>query len=150
MNTLPILALAAVASGYAAATARLDDYFASLPEPAPEIVAWSAAPAAGLSVHGMPGDLPGHEANAYDQPHCDANAGMTSVLSQDFQEQRIDTRTRADGLLFDLYASDDMGTWTLVHRGVDGISCVVSSGTGWTSVTSPEQIFDGANLASSS
>jgi hypothetical protein len=147
MNTLPILALATVASGYAASTARLDDYFNSLPEPAAEIMAWPAAPATGLSVYDMPGTVPGHEMLAYDQPHCGVDAELTRALSQDFQEQKIDTRTRADGLLFDLYTSADMGTWTLVHRGDDGVSCVVSSGTGWTDAATPDQIFDQADLA---
>ena len=48
----------------------------------------------------------------------------------------------------DLYASPNQGTWTRIHRGNDGIFCVVSSGTGWADASPPADVINIVHLAS--
>lgn len=149
MNPIPFLGLAMVAGGYFAATGQLDEHFRTLPgtPPPQEISAWPAAqrPAIGgtPSIYDMPGHVP-----AYAEPHCEATATLAATLDHDFAETPVETRIAADGLVFDLYASPLMGTWTLVHRGADGIACIVSSGTGWADGTDPDHVFSAADLSS--
>ena len=33
--------------------------------------------------------------------------------------------------VFEVWASDDTGTWTILKSGTDGVSCVMASGTNW-------------------
>ena len=46
-----------------------------------------------------------------------------------------------DGLRIELWTSDLMGTWTALHHGADGISCIVASGVDWTPEVSPEELI---------
>lgn len=140
MNALPFLGLALIASGYAAATDRLDAWFAAQPEA--EIVAYDAG--GDLAIY----DMLGHGAQPYDQPHCEAHAAMAENLNHDFAEEPVETRVSGDGLTMELWASDLLGTWTVVHKGEDGVSCIVSSGTGWEDGANPDLAFGDAGLAS--
>lgn len=151
MNPIPFLALGMIASGYAAMVGSLDadtSRSAALAEPAAEITAYPAFSGAGtddLAIYGMDG-LAASE--AYDRPHCEAHATMVAGLDHDFAESLVETEVKADGLMMELYASDLMGTWTLVHKGNDGIACIVSSGTGWTASATPDMVFAKVDLAS--
>ncbi len=136
MNPLPFLGLAAIASIYFAASDRLDARFAVLPQP--EIMAYGAGGDA--SVY----DMMSGDAQAMDQPHCEPDTTMAQNLSHDFAEEPVQVRTTGEGLEMELWASDLMGTWTVVHRGNDGISCIVSSGIGWTDATTPAKVFETA------
>ena len=33
--------------------------------------------------------------------------------------------------VFEVWASDETGTWTILKSGTDGVSCVMASGTNW-------------------
>ena len=139
MHLFPMLGLGLIATGYLAATDRMEARFAAMP--APEITAYDAGYDAGdPSVY----DMLGHGAQPYDQPHCEAHAAMAANLTRDFAEQPVATQVTAAGLRMELWASEPMGSWTLVHKGDDGVSCVVSSGTGWTADTRAENVFAAA------
>ena len=136
MNTLPILALGLVVSGYSFASAQLNDHFARPAET--QILAYAAE---GTD------DFAPDTNSALTAARCDAKDALASTLEADFQEDIINTSVQADGLVMDLYVSSDQGTWTLVHRGNDGISCVVSSGTGWTTRSTPQDVLASVNIA---
>ncbi|MBE2278056.1 MAG: hypothetical protein IAE87_17370 [Rhodobacteraceae bacterium] len=142
MNSLPFLALAAVASVYAVATDRLEEQFAVLS--APGIVAYEASP--NLAVYDM--EMLAADDQPYDQAHCMMHAAMAENLSHDFAEERVEARVSDEGLVMELWASEVMGTWTILHKGADGVSCVVTSGTGWADDAAPDQVFASADLAS--
>jgi len=143
MNPIPFLALGLIASGYAAFSSDITARVAA--EPA-QIVAYPAYVGTdNLSIYDMPGATPDA---AYDRPLCQDSATMVASLNHDFAETLVDTSLQADGLVMELYASTLMGTWTLVHKGDDGVSCVVTSGIGWTETATPDQVLAQANLAS--
>ena len=136
MNPVPFLGLALIASGYAAATDSLDRWFAAQPEP--QIAAYSAVqdgPAP--SVY----DMLNHGAEPYDRPHCAAHATLAASLTADFNEVQVASRTSGSGLVMQIFASEEMGTWTVVHAGADGVSCVVASGTGWMPGATPDMVY---------
>ncbi len=136
MNPIPFLALAAVASGYAVATERLDQYFANMPEP--EIVSYAASADGEFSVY----DVMADGSDAVTEPTCQTNDALAATLTHDFAETPVAQAVEGDGLVMQLWSSDLMGTWTMVHRGTDGISCIVSSGIGWTTASTPADVFD--------
>ncbi|WP_395542488.1 hypothetical protein [Neotabrizicola sp. sgz301269] len=143
MNPIPFLALGLIASGYAAFSSDITARVAA--EPA-QIVAYPAyAGTDQLSIYDMPGVTPD---DAFDRPVCQDSATMVASLDHDFAETLVDTSLQADGLVMELYASTLMGTWTLVHKGDDGISCVVTSGIGWTDTATPDQVLEQSNVAS--
>ena len=137
MNPLPFLGLALIASGYVAATDRLDQSFAA--DPAAEIAAYPAT-----ADGSMPAvyDVLGHGAEPYDRPHCAEHAVLATSLGEDFHENKVASRQGQSGQVMQIFASEEMGTWTVVHAGVDGVSCVVASGTGWSPATSPGMVYD--------
>lgn len=142
MNPLPILALAAVAGTYSVATHKLEQDFA-----APSYVQSISYPmsnADDISVYGLVERV----APAMDTARCEAQAQMNTILTVDFEEKPIEKRIVGDGLHVELWGSTEMGTWTLIHDGSDGVACVISSGIGWTDESLPDQIFLNAPLAS--
>lgn len=144
MNPLPFLALATVVGSYTLATDRLNQEFSPKQIIQTEQVSYMPGGADDLTVY----DVMERVAPALDSPRCEAETEMASVLERDYSEHPVDKRVVGDGLQVVLWGSSDMGTWTLVHNGGDGVACVISSGTGWTETSSPEEIFANAPLAS--
>lgn len=139
-NPLPLLALAGVAAGYAGAIHH-DPY-----EPAKTpLVAMQSYPAASpanfqnLSVTNLvrrTGD-----ALAENEPNCQSSTNIVATLKHDFGENRRDSWVQAKTLKMELWASDEMGTWTLVQHDAGGIACVLSSGIGWRSDSNTNDIL---------
>ena len=144
MNSLPILALGLVVSGYSYATAKLDDHFATTP--VVQIVAYDAEGTDDFTVYDM-ANLASQTPTDMTATRCDTAAVMAKSLENDFEEGFVNSSIKADGLVMDLYASPDQGTWTLIHRGNDGISCVVSSGIGWSDASKPQDVFNPVHLS---
>lgn len=141
MNPLPFLALAAVTSGYFAATEATNTYFDELPSP--ELTTYSANANADLSVY----DVLAHGAQPVDEPHCSAHGLIAETLSHDFDEHPVEIRKTSDELVLQLWASELMGTWTMVHKGDDGISCIIASGAGWTGSEDAAMAFQSVPVA---
>ncbi|MEZ5798656.1 MAG: hypothetical protein R3D63_14970 [Paracoccaceae bacterium] len=144
MYPLPILALGVIASGYGYATVEMNARAADAP--APGIQAYPARSGSDdLAVYDMPGMAP------FDitSPYCETAPTLAATLKHDFEEVPVDTSTQGDGLTMVLFASEVMGTWTLVHQGDDGMSCIVSSGTGWTASAQPEDVLAAVPVAGS-
>ena len=144
MNALSILALASVVGGYSLAIDRVYQEFAPQDHIFSEPVSYYPAGMGNLSVH----DLVERAAPALNTPRCEAQAQMASILARDYSEHPVGRRVVGDGLHVVLWGSTEMGTWTLVHDGDDGVTCVISSGIGWTDQSMADQIFANAPLAS--
>ena len=66
---------------------------------------------------------------------------MTDGLSHDFDEALRAEKTSSEGLKIELWTSDVMGTWTALHHGEDGISCVIASGVDWSPSIDAEDLI---------
>lgn len=92
--------------------------------------------------------LPLSEMAAGDQPYCAADAEIHQTLEHDFAEAPVaGTGPAAIGQdATELWASDQMGTWTLVAPRVDGTSCIIASGIGYDAGRDVEVYFHTAGL----
>ena len=86
------------------------------------------------------------EAQSPDVPFCDHRADLLAVLDHDFAESPRVQHPLGDARSVELWASDVMGTWTAVYTRADGVSCVVSSGIGWTSGHDAIALLDAEGL----
>jgi hypothetical protein len=106
---------------------------------APLALAVAAAPfplAIGPDSAGIRQDL------ALTDTYCDARGTVQSALSRDFAETpRLAALTGA-GMTMELWTSDKTGSWTVVHHGQDGISCVVSTGMDWAADGDAAAVLD--------
>lgn len=85
-------------------------------------------------------------AQSPDVPFCDHRADLLAVLDHDFAESPRVQHPLGDARSVELWASDVMGTWTAVYTRADGVSCVVSSGIGWTSGHDAIALLDAEGL----
>ncbi|MDR7124518.1 hypothetical protein [Pseudotabrizicola sp. 4114] len=131
-NPLPLLALGAVAVGYAGAIDRVDQSFDLTL--APTVAAYTATP--DLSVHDFVGKLP----ESVQDPLCDTKEVITVSLTDDFAETLEGQWVQEQSVNVELWTSDLMGTWTLLQVKGDGLTCIVSSGFGWTEEMTAESI----------
>ena len=137
MNVLPMIALSTAAIGFFGATGHADRHFET-PDRG-EMTTYAASPQ--LSVH----DLMERAPQSVAEPFCDVTASLTATLAHDFAETERSAWVQGRDMALQLWASDVMATWTLLHVGQDGIACVVSSGTGWTAGTTTDDILAMAN-----
>lgn len=80
---------------------------------------------------------------AYDEPYCDVRVTVTEKLTNDFEEQRVAAPQERDGVFVELWASDRLGTWTMLATRTDGISCVIETGRDWAGETSLDTLAAG-------
>lgn len=120
-NPLPLLALGAIGLGYASAIDHVDKTF----EGAPIVEGFTASP--NLSVHDFVGRLP----ETVQDPWCDERETVAASLSDDFAETLESEWVQEHAVKMELWASDLMGTWTLLTVAEDGLTCILSSGFGW-------------------
>lgn len=78
------------------------------------------------------------------ETYCDLRATVDATLRHDFAEVPALAALTGTGMTMELWTSDLMGTWTLVHHGGDGISCIVTSGQDWTAGDSAVLLMDRA------
>lgn len=76
-----------------------------------------------------------------DEAHCGARADIGEKLRDGFEETPVTAMTSTGGLDLELWGSAEQATWTIVHHGRDGISCVVASGLGWNSDTDAQALI---------
>lgn len=53
------------------------------------------------------------------------------MLDGRYSEQRVAVGLESNGRLFEIFATDDGATWTMVITTPDGASCVVAAGLEW-------------------
>lgn len=97
-------------------------------------VATATLAAVTLAAPAPPALVPGDEApldHALTETYCDLHTVVAQTLQDDFAEEPRLAALTGTGLRMEFWVSDLLGTWTLVHRGRDGISCIVTSGMDW-------------------
>ncbi len=141
MNVLPMLALSAVAAGYFGAVDIADKYINTQPQAA--LTSYPASPH--LTVH----DLMERAPQSVDQPFCDQTAKVAETLAHDFAETEQNNWVQGGDMKLQLWGSEVMGTWTLLHVGNDDIACVVSSGTGWAEGMVPDDVLALSDIVNS-
>lgn len=88
-------------------------------------------------------DLPVSDMAVGDQPYCAADSEIHQTLQQDFNE----TPVPGDGhAATELWASDQMGTWTLVVPRKDDTSCIIASGIGYDTARDVDVYYRTAGL----
>lgn len=132
-NPLPFLALGALAIGYAGAIKETDRAFATTASPT--VAAFPATP--NLSVQDFVGKLP----ETAQDPLCDSKEAVTASLSDDFAEEFEASWSNLPNAAVELWTSDLMGTWTVLHIDDAGLACIVSSGFGWEEGMGAETIL---------
>lgn len=90
-------------------------------------------------------DLPISDMAVGDQPFCAPDAEIRQTLRQDFDEAPVP----GDGhSATELWASQQMGTWTLVAPRPDATSCIIASGIGYDRSRDVDAYYRAAGLAS--
>ncbi|MCU0828999.1 MAG: hypothetical protein MUE52_16775 [Tabrizicola sp.] len=74
--------------------------------------------------------------------YCDRREIVQDTLRHDFAEEATLAALTGSGMMLELWTSDLLGTWTVVHHGKDGISCIVTSGMDWASGGDPVTLLD--------
>ncbi len=78
------------------------------------------------------------------ETYCDARTVVAATLRHDFAETPRLVRMTGEGMMMELWASELMGTWTVLHHGADGISCIVTSGQDWSEGGDAGAVLDAA------
>ncbi len=78
------------------------------------------------------------------QTYCDLRPSVGARLRRDFAEEPTLAAQTGTGMTMELWTSDQLGTWTVVHHAPDGISCVVTTGQNWTVGTDAVVLMDQA------
>ncbi|MBO9453973.1 hypothetical protein J7376_04035 [Paracoccus sp. R12_1] len=87
-------------------------------------------------------DMPTSDMALGDQPYCADNPEIRQTLQHDFAEQPVDSSHAGT----QLWASDQMGTWTLVAPRADQTSCIIASGIGYHPEKDVEVYYQTAGL----
>ena len=144
IHTAAVFALLGLGAGAAtlAMTERAESFSYRLAAPSNAVQRNIASPSLGnLAVMELVtayGDKQG-----YDEPYCDLRVTVTETLANDFHETRVTVPEERDGILVELWASERLGTWTMLATRADGISCVVETGRDWAGETSLDTLAAG-------
>lgn len=65
------------------------------------------------------------------QPACGARTGVVTQLQNKFGEARQGMGFGTPTQIFELWASNETGSWTLLMTRADGTTCVVAAGQNW-------------------
>ena len=77
------------------------------------------------------------------QAACAERGDIIRMLENGFAEKLSALGLRSESQVMEIWSSDDTGTWTILLTRADGTSCIVASGTDWTSS------FDKGNMRDS-
>ena len=62
---------------------------------------------------------------------CYPHGQVTSGLDSDYSETRRGIGLSGETMIFEIWASDATGTWTILKTTPDGLTCVVAVGDRW-------------------
>lgn len=68
---------------------------------------------------------------------CGLRADIVASLGGKFGETRHGGGLAGPSAIFELFASETTGTWTILRTGSNGMSCVMAVGNGWQSDMGP-------------
>lgn len=88
-------------------------------------------------------DLPTSDMAIGDQPYCATDTEIHQTLRTDFNEAPVPGDGHA---ATELWASGQMGTWTLVAPRQDDTSCIIASGIGYDTARDVDIYYQTAGL----
>lgn len=65
---------------------------------------------------------------------CAARDVVVEQLAARYKETRIGAGLQSEQAIFELWTSEDSGSWTITRTGINGLTCVMASGQAWTDV----------------
>lgn len=65
------------------------------------------------------------------QTACGPRELLVTRLEGSFGEARMGAGLQGDTSMFEIWASSDSGSWTILVTNTDGISCVMAAGENW-------------------
>ncbi|MHA1563946.1 MAG: hypothetical protein ACTSX7_01425 [Alphaproteobacteria bacterium] len=68
-------------------------------------------------------------------PKCGPRNAIAKVLTARFAELPVSIGLAKDGAVLELFTTASGGTWTLLATNPKGVSCIVSHGESWMSMT---------------
>lgn len=117
---------------------------AAQPSGARTVEGWSAMVDVSLAeILAKLDDLPLSEQASHEQPYCASDDEIALTLRHDFAEEVVLT-AGAEGT--EIWASELMGTWTVVAPRMDETSCIVASGIGFSPRTDAEVYYSSLGL----
>ena len=66
------------------------------------------------------------------QTTCGGHETIVQGLATDYQESRIGRGLQSSTSLFEVWRSNEKGSWTILMLRPDGVACVIASGFAWT------------------
>ncbi len=72
-----------------------------------------------------------------DNQICVSHADWAKSLRMGYQERVIGSGMGDGGIFFELFASPNGETWTILFTYPAGLTCALASGKGWQSITPP-------------
>lgn len=79
--------------------------------------------------------LSANGAHAQQGPKCGPRQAIADVLTNRYAEVPVSMGLSQDGAMLELFATASGTTWTMLATNPEGISCVVSHGETWMSLT---------------
>lgn len=65
------------------------------------------------------------------QTNCATRAVVIDKLQRAYGEEYVGGGVQNSQSIFEVWFSEEMGTWTILMTRADGMSCVMASGTNW-------------------
>ncbi len=79
--------------------------------------------------------LSANAAYAQQGPKCGPRQAIADILTKRYAETPVSTGRSQGGAVLELFATASGSTWTLLATNPKGVSCVVSQGETWMSLT---------------
>lgn len=68
---------------------------------------------------------------------CGPRAEIVAQLAQKWGERRVGAGLQNRGMVTEVFASPETGTWTILQTRPDGVACARAAGEAWMSETPP-------------
>jgi hypothetical protein len=75
--------------------------------------------------------------SALAMPYCGSRDSVVENLAEKFMEHHVASGFQSEAGLLEIWASSEVGTWTILMTHPDGKTCVVASGTHWLEQLAP-------------
>jgi hypothetical protein len=83
-------------------------------------------------------------AHGQTRPNCAPRDMVVVRLAERYGETRHAMGLGANNTVFELFASEETGTWTITTTTVNGLACLVASGEGFESIPPANREDEGA------
>lgn len=81
--------------------------------------------------------LPAASADA--QSNCALRETVVGKLADRYGERQVGAGVQSSANMFEVWASEEKGTWTILMTRSDGVACIMASGTSWQGERPPSR-----------